>query len=161
MPSRPYNSKDVEPVVVQMNREIRTLLTEREAINKRIDAIKKALVGLATLVGDDVLKETLEHGERSSAPSRSGITKACRGVLMNAENPLLAKEVYEQVRRERPNLWKGHDAPMTSLYAVLSRLVKRGEIQVLANENGRRTWQWVHESCGQMKNESAEFGVIQ
>ena len=144
-----------------MNREIKTLLAEREVINKRIDTIKKALVGLATLVGDDVLKETLEHGERNSAPSRNGITKACRSVLMNAENPLLAKEVYEQVCRERPNLWEGHDAPMNSLYAVLSRLVKRGEIQMLANENGRRTWQWVHESCCQMKNESDECGIIQ
>jgi hypothetical protein len=54
MPSGSYNSKDVELVIVQMNRRIRTLLSEREAINKRIDTIKKTLVGLATVVGDDV-----------------------------------------------------------------------------------------------------------
>jgi hypothetical protein len=53
-------------MVVQMNREIRTLLTEREAINKRIDTIKKALVGLATLVGDDVLFGSANLERRSN-----------------------------------------------------------------------------------------------
>jgi hypothetical protein len=154
MPSRPYNSKDVEPVVVQMNREIRTLLTESEAINKRIDNIKKALVGLATLVGDDVLAETL-------GPGKSGITKACRHLLMNAENPLLAREVYELLCQQRPGLLASHDSTMISLYAVLTRLVKRGEIRILVGENGQRTWQWIGESCGQVEKGSVECGIIQ
>jgi hypothetical protein len=144
MSSHTYNAKDVEPVVVQMNREIRALLTERTAINRRIDTIRKALVGLATLMGDEILKETIQYCSRKSRRGKNGITGACRVVLMNSENPLPAKEVYQQVCLKEPALLADYTTPMTPLYAVLGRLVKRGEVRIVTDASGRRAWQWIH-----------------
>ncbi len=145
MPSSPYRAQDVEPVVSQMNREIRTLLNERSAINRRIDTIRKALVGLATLMEDDVLKETLEYSDGRSRNSKNGITRACRLVLINAENPLSAKELYKQVGHHEPALLADCDTPMTPLYAALGRLVRRGEARIVTDESGRRAWQWIQQ----------------
>ena len=156
MSSGPYSIKDVEPVVAQMNREIRTLLTERSAINRRIDTIRKALVGLATLMGDDVLKETLECSESRSRRGKNGITRACRMVLMNSGNPLLAKEVYQQVCLDQPTLLVDYSTPMTPLYAVLGRLVKQGEARIVADENGRHAWQWIQRPSLQVDRQATE-----
>jgi hypothetical protein len=157
MPFRPYSAKDkdVEFVAIQMSREIRTLLTERNAINRRIDTIKKALVGLASLIGDEILKETLDNAAPKTRRGKNGITRACRMVLMNSENPLSAREVRERVCLEEPMLLADYRLPMTPIYAVLGRLVKRGEVCMLHNQNGRRTWRWIQPPSGPARHESA------
>ena len=162
MPFRPYSAKDkdVEFVAVQMSREIRTLLAERSAINRRIDTIKKALVGLAPLVGDEILKETLDNAAPQPRRGKNGITRACRMVLMNSENPLSAREVHERVCREDPMLLADYRIPMTPIYAVLGRLVKRGEVCLAYGEKGRRTWGWIQAASGPARQESTEAAYL-
>lgn len=155
MSPRPYNAKDVEPVVVQMNREIKTLLTERSTINRRIDMIRKALVGLATLMGEEGFKETLQPGDKSRRV-KNGITRTCRMVLMNSGTPLMAKDLYERICLEHPTLLASHSAPIMSLYAVLGRLVKRGEARIVADVKGRRCWQWIQQPSAHVNCQAVE-----
>lgn len=143
-------------MVVQMKREIRTLLTKRNAINKRIDTIRKALVGMATLVGDDVLKETFEYSNSKPGRGKNGITRACQRVLINSEHPMPARELYRQVCLEEPTLLADYRGAVTPLYTILGRLVKRGEARIVADENGVRAWQWIQRPCFQMDEHSAE-----
>jgi hypothetical protein len=111
---------------------------------RRIGTIKQTIVGLANLFGDAVLsEELLELVDRKSSGRQPGFTKACRMVLMEADRPLGAREVCEQIQQRTPPLLLRHKDPLASVTTVLNRLVGYGEARTVLRENGRRAWQWV------------------
>src|SRR5436190_10162841 len=90
----------VQEVVRAAHEELRQLMRQRADVMKRIGTVKQTIVGLANLFGDAVLSEDLlELVDRKSGGRQPGFTKACRMVLMEANQPLAAKEVCEQMQR--------------------------------------------------------------
>src|SRR5499425_427990 len=138
------NDPHVMEVVRQAHEELRQLMRQRADIMKRIGTVKQTIVGLANLFGDDVLtEELLELVDRKSGGRQPGFTKACRMVLMEADKPLGAREVCEQIQQRIPPLLLRHKDPLASVTTVLKRLVEYGEARTVVKENGRRAWQWV------------------
>ncbi len=134
----------VQEVVKAAQEELGQLLRQRAEVMKRIGTVKQTIVGLANLFGDEVLsEELLELVDRKSSGRQPGFTKACRMVLMEANRPLAAREVCEQIEKRVPALLLRHKDPLASVTTVLNRLVDYGEARTLASHNGRRTWQWV------------------
>ncbi|MBA3914106.1 MAG: hypothetical protein H0X25_09705 [Acidobacteriales bacterium] len=145
--SVPINGEaHVQQVVRAAHDELRDLLRQRADIMKRIGTVKQTIAGLASLFGDDVLTdELLELIDRKTGGRQPGFTKACRTVLMDADNALSAREVCERLQRRMPVLLERHKDPLASVTTVLNRLVEYGEAQPLLRENGRRAWRWVAE----------------
>jgi len=56
LPVQSPKQKDVEPVVGQLQSQLRVLNLERTAIAQRIGTIRKTIAGLADLFGSDVLR---------------------------------------------------------------------------------------------------------
>jgi len=134
----------VQEVVRAAHDELRQLMRQRADIMKRIGTVKQTIVGLANLFGDDVLtEELLELVDRKSGGRQPGFTKACRMVLMEADKPLGAREVCEQIQQRIPPVLLRHKDPLASVTTVLNRLVEYGEARTVIRENGRRAWQWV------------------
>ncbi len=134
----------VQEVVRAAHEELRQLLRQRAEIMKRIGTVKQTIVGLANLFGDEVLnEELLELVDRKSGGRQPGFTKACRMVLMEANRPLGAREVCEQIQQRTPPVLLRHKDPLASVTTVLNRLVDYGEARTIVRENGRRAWQWV------------------
>lgn len=134
----------VQEVVRAAHEELRQLMRQRAEIMKRIGTVKQTIVGLANLFGDDVLtEELLELVDRKSGGRQPGFTKACRMVLMEADRPLGAREVCEQIQQKVPPVLLRHKDPLASVTTVLNRLVEYGEARTVPRENGRRAWQWV------------------
>jgi hypothetical protein len=134
----------VQEVVRAAHEELRQLMRQRAEIMKRIGTVKQTIVGLANLFGDDVLtEELLELVDRRSSGRQPGFTKACRMVLMEADRPLGAREVCEQIQQKVPPVLLRHKDPLASVTTVLNRLVEYGEARTVPRENGRRAWQWV------------------
>ena len=134
----------VQEVVRAAHEELRQLMRQRAEIMKRIGTVKQTIVGLANLFGDDVLtEELLELVDRRSSGRQPGFTKACRMVLMEADRPLGAREVCEQIQQKVPPVLLRHKDPLASVTTVLNRLVEYGEARAVPRENGRRAWQWV------------------
>jgi len=134
----------VQEVVRAAHEELRQLMRQRADIMKRIGTVKQTIVGLANLFGDDVLTdELLELVDRKSGGRQPGFTKACRMVLMEADKPLGAREVCEQIQQRIPPVLLRHKDPLASVTTVLNRLVEYGEARTIIRENGRRAWQWV------------------
>src|SRR6266481_9005944 len=121
------NDPHVLEVVRQAHEELRQLMRQRADVMKRIGTVKQTIVGLANLFGDDVLnEELLELVDRRTGGRQPGFTKACRVVLMEAEKPLGAREVCDQIQqRMRPILIR-HKDPLASVTTVLNRLVEYG-----------------------------------
>jgi len=140
------NDGHVQEVVRAAHEELRQLMRQRAEVMKRIGTVKQTIVGLANLFGDEVLNdELLELVDRKSGGRQPGFTKACRMVLMEAERPLGAREVCEQIQRKVPPVLLRHKDPLASVTTVLNRLVEYGEARAVVRENGRRAWQWVAE----------------
>ena len=140
----PNGDPHVQEVVKAAHGELRELMRQRAEIMKRIGTVKQTIVGLANLFGDNVLsEELLELVDRKSGGRQPGFTKACRMVLMEANRPLGAREVCEEIQQRVPPVLLHHKDPLASVTTVLNRLVEYGEAQTMVKENGRRAWQWV------------------
>jgi len=136
--------QNVQEVVKTAHEELRQLMRQRADIMKRIGTIKQTIVGLANLFGGGILnQDLLELVDRKTSGRQPGFTRACRMVLMEAERPLGAREVCEQIQRKTPPVILHHKDPLASVTTVLNRLVEYGEAQSVVRENGRRAWSWV------------------
>ncbi|HEY7616854.1 MAG TPA: hypothetical protein VH744_08630 [Terriglobales bacterium] len=136
----------VQEVVKAAHDELRQLIRQRGEIMKRIGTVKQTIAGLANLFGDGVLSdELLELVDRKSGGRQPGFTKACRMVLMDANQALGAREICERIDKRSPALLLRHKDPLASVTTVLNRLVEYGEARAVVRENGRRAWEWVAE----------------
>jgi hypothetical protein len=137
----------VQEVLQQVQQELRQLLQQRASVVQRICTIKKTIVGLASLLEDDVLNSELRelvHG--SAGTHKPGLTQACRVVLMKAGRAMGAREVRDQIQETAPTILTGHKDSMASVTTILTRLVTYGEAQVTVAANGKRVWRWAAET---------------
>jgi hypothetical protein len=141
-----YNgdSRSAEHVIREIREVLVSLEQERREIVKKICAIKQTIIGLGSVYGDEIFdNELLELLGRKNNRRRSGLTKTCRMVLIQAGRPLSAREVCEQIMSQSPLLLVSHKDPMASVNTLLTRLADYGEARMAADETGKRTWQWV------------------
>ena len=93
------SSAHVQEVVKAAEEDLRQLIRQRADIVKRIGTIKQTIVGLANIFGNAWLgEELLELVGRKGRPRQRGLTEFCRTVLMEANRPLGAQEVCEQLQ---------------------------------------------------------------
>jgi hypothetical protein len=136
-------SASVQEVVKAAEEDLRQLIRQRADIVKRIGTIKQTIVGLANIFGDAWLGEELrELVGRKEEGRQQGLTKSCRKVLMEAQRPLGAHDVCEQLRGRIPLVLLHHKDPAASVTTVLNRLVAYGEALKVHDKNGRRAWRW-------------------
>jgi hypothetical protein len=142
-------------VVKAAEEDLRQLIRQRAEIVRRIGTIKQTIVGLTNIFGDDSVGEELrELVGRKDGARRWGLTKFCRTVLMEANRPLGAQEVCEQLQGRVPLVLLHHKDPAASVTTVLNRLVAYGEAHKVHDENGRRAWRWCDQGHA---NVSASF----
>jgi chorismate mutase len=131
-------------VVRSAERELRQLLQQRSEIMKRIGSIKQTLAGLASLFGESVLTdELLTLLDRGAAQRRSGLTRACRQVLMESAVPISARQVSERVRQRFPDVLAHHKDPLASVNTILGRLQQYAEARRFQQADGRPVWEWL------------------
>jgi hypothetical protein len=139
MPSRKDN--DVEQLIDKMKRELHVLYAERTAIDRRMDTIKKGLVGLATLYGQEALSlDFVQSVDPALNRRRAGLTATCRSMLRESHSPLSSAEIYQKIRETNAELLALHKNPTASVDTVLRRLVKQGQAQVVSNKNNQLAW---------------------
>jgi hypothetical protein len=140
-------SQQVHVIVKAAHEELCRLIQERALITKRIGTIKQTIVGLGNLFGDDELSAELGGVvHRKTGVRRSGLTPACRMVLMGARAPMSAREVCEQVQQR---IMPGMPSPRNlaaSVTTILNRLVEYGEAHAILGADGRRAWTWESEA---------------
>jgi hypothetical protein len=132
---------EVEELIQQMKRDLHTLYLERTAIDRRMDTIKKGLVGLATLYGREALSlDFLQSVDPAQNRRRLGITEMCRSIIRQSRSPLSNAEICERIKEINADLLAVHKNPAASVTTVLRRLVKQGQAQVVPKRNGELAW---------------------
>lgn len=135
---------DVQVIVAAAHDELRRLIQQRTEITKRIGKIKQTIGGLCTLFGDDEVNDhTRELVNDKVIVRRSGITQACRKVLMEAGCPLTARNVSEQIQQGTTLNPSGSKNLVATVTTVLNRLGRYGEARTVPRHTGPRAWVWV------------------
>jgi chorismate mutase len=133
-------------VIQRADQELRHLMAERAELTKRIGTVKRTMMGLAKLFGDDSMDTILlTLVDRKRGPRQPGITGICRRVLMEAQRPMSVREVCDEIQRTAPPLLASHKDPMATINTILARLVAYGEAKVSPGDHGQRVWLWVAE----------------
>lgn len=140
----------VRQVVNQAHEELLQLLEQRSDLMKRIGTLKQTIVGLANLFGDNLLSEELLDliGDHKNKKRHAGFTDACRKILIEAKQPMSARDVCQQIQATMPLLLTHHREPLASVTTVLNRLSNYGEAEAVTS-HGRRAWVWVTERAAQ------------
>ena|SRR5579859_1310803 len=135
------NTTDVEQLIEYAQTEVRTLLQQRAEITKRITAIRRTIDDLARTFGHDVSsREKLTLINPARRNRRTGLTDACRSVLMKAFQPLTAHEVVERMRASNAELICHHKDSIASVTSILLRLESYGEASSEVGLSRRRSW---------------------
>lgn len=140
------DSEHIQEVIRCAQAELTELFRQRAETMKRIGTLKQTLIYLAKVFGDDLLSpEVLRLLGRSPARKQSGLTHACRAVLMEATSPIDARQGLQELRRKFPTLIEHHKNQLASVTTIFNRLAGSAEARVHSNGNGRRLWEWISE----------------
>jgi hypothetical protein len=142
----PDRDAHVRRVVEQARAELLERLRQRAELMKRIGTLKQTIAGLAKLFGNDLVSQDLLNlvKEQKDQNRQTGLTRACRMILIEAARPMSAHEVCARIGETKPSLIAHHQDPLASVTTILNRLARYGEAEsVMAS--GRRAWRWVAE----------------
>ena len=64
---------------------------------------------------------------------------------MEAQRPMSARDVCDEIQRTVPPLLAGHKDPIATINTILARLVEYGEAGVSPGGHGQRVWLWAAE----------------
>jgi hypothetical protein len=137
------NQRDlgVEGIITEMKKELHVLYAERSAIDRRMDVIKKALVGLATLYGDEAISaDFLQPVHPAKHDRRMVLAETCRSVILQSKTPLTGEEIHQQIAQRDPNLLILYKHPFASVAMALRRLAKKGQVRLVAKGYGKTEW---------------------
>lgn len=135
---------DVKHVLTMAREQLHELLHQRATIVKRITTLRRTLNGLVEIFGDEVLDAELRFLIAAPARTRqSGLTDACRSVLMSSHHPLAPAEVVTKIRSTDNALLSNHKNALASVTTVLCRLQSYGETASSTNPSGKRAWIWI------------------
>jgi hypothetical protein len=138
----------VNKILEEISSEFQALTNQRDAILRRIGTLRKTILGLANLFGEEVVGESvLEMVDRKSSPRSQGLTRTCRLILMESSGPLMCQQVCDEIKRRNPATLAKHKDPLASVNTVLNRLARYGEARIVINQRGKRAWEWATETA--------------
>jgi len=143
------NNEQMQEVLNAVERELEQLLQQRAQITKRIGTVKQTILGLVKLFGNDRMSESAKQLVYSRRGVRSpGLTDTCRMVLIEADQPLNAREICARIEQQIYPTLARHKDPLASVTTVLNRLLRYGEVSAVAGSQGGRAFLWACEKQG-------------
>jgi hypothetical protein len=135
------NTNDLEQVIEYAQTEVWVLLQQRADITKRLTVLRRTMADLARIFGHDALSQKqLALITPTKRNRRTGLTDACRSVLIKASQPLTAHQVVERMRASSADLIHRHKGPIASVTTILLRLESYGEATSEVGSSRRRLW---------------------
>lgn len=146
--TQPPAGAHVNKILEEIYSEFQALTNQRAAILRRIGTLRRTIIGLASLFGDEVVGESvLELVDRKSSTRSQGLTRTCRLVLMESSGPLMCQQVCDEIKRRNPATLAKHKDSLASVNTVLNRLARYGEARIIMNPRGKRAWEWAMETA--------------
>jgi hypothetical protein len=121
-------------------RELASLAKYRQDIDlqmAKLQPIISHLEGLCKELGEKFARETATKVELTT-----GLTELARITLTEAYVPLSAGELKKRMEAKGFDFSK-YSSPLASIHTVLKRLVKSGQVKVVPQKGGKKSYQWI------------------
>lgn len=143
----------IEEVLHAAQSRLQELMLQRAEIVRRIGAIKRTIVGVTKLCGDEALSENARQILRNNGALKpAGLTDSCRRVLLEAQRPLSARAICMELEKRGGSVLAHHKDPVASVTTILNRLARYGEASAMV-EDGRTAWYWLSETHEPLLND--------
>jgi hypothetical protein len=142
----------IEELIRALGEEVTRLRAQRADISSRITRMSQIVLRLKRLYGSGTDSPSVGRG------NRPGITRACRLVLMESRGRFLTiREVFRAIQAKLAPEMLAHKDPRASVATILGRLVEYGEVDIITDERGKRSYRWSDRDC--VTRESYELVV--
>jgi len=131
----------------QMQHELHLASLRQVELQKRIRAIRDALIALINVFGPEILNEQRNDSPASGKyVSRAEVASVCVQILRTFETEwFTAHQILELIRKHRPLTLADSKNPGTSLSNILRGLGPA--VQSRVGQDNKIIWRWVGESC--------------
>jgi hypothetical protein len=131
--------------IEQIRHELHLASLRQVELQKRIRAIRDALIALINVFGPEILNEQRNDSPASGKyVSRAEVASVCVQILRTFETEwLTAHQILELIRKHRPLTLADSKNPGTSLSNILRGLGPA--VQSRAGENNKIVWRWAGE----------------
>ena len=137
-------------------RRLRTLIQQREELNREIARLQAAIVANANMLDDP--EETAEElMDMTDIVTPTGLTDAVRRALQTAgKGGLTPVETREAVIKANLDLSQ-YSNPLSAIHTILKRLVKKEQARVAISDRDESVYQWIgKEDLGTLRNRFIE-----
>lgn len=132
---------DAKKTIEDARADIATLEIQREAIDKRIEQLKRSILALEPLAEEDGRLRGLGVESFITEIDALGITDSCREILHSSARALTPLEVRDALAARGIDLTK-HKNAMASVHAILKRLKAQGQVRILTSKDGGTAYKW-------------------
>jgi hypothetical protein len=152
-PPPPTSSQKIPPsdlnaILEEMQKQLKTLKQEHSAIHKRVVMVRQTIDGLVSVFGQNSIGEDLRAALKSGMPKPSGpgLSRICCVVLAQSSRGLTVAELLVAMQQKHPALLADNKNPKASLTTVLNRLLSCGAVQGMSDERGAKVWLYTSSS---------------
>jgi hypothetical protein len=127
----------------QAKQELAHELVERQKSDQRMARLRALITQLQDLSAEQDQKgfwKDIEHVVK--ADLKGGITETIRVLLKERSLPMIATELKEGIEARKYDLSRFQN-PLAVIHTVLNRLVKSGEVKVIPQKYGKKSYQWI------------------
>ena len=127
----------------QAKQELAHELIERQKSDQRIARLRALITQLQDACAGQDQKRFWDSIERVvQADLKGGITETIRVLLKERSLPTTATELKAGIEARKYDVARFKN-PLAVIHTVLSRLVKSGEVKVIPQKYGKKSYQWI------------------
>ena len=118
-------------------------LVKRQKLDEKIARLRALVGNLQNLCAEQDRRAFQKGIDRViKADLAVGITESARVILKENFFPMTANEIKEKIEARKLNLAR-YSNPLAVIHTVLKRLVHGGEVRIVPQAKGKKTYQWI------------------
>lgn len=136
-------TKNYHRTLFEAKQDLARCLVKRQKIDHKVARLQAVISDLENLCAELDQKDFEKRVDRViKADLTVGITESARVILKEKFFPVTASELKESIEARKHNL-SPYSNPLAVIHTVLKRLVQSGEVKVVLQKAGRKSYQWV------------------
>lgn len=129
--------------LLEANQDLAHCLEERQKIDHKVARLQAVISDLQTLCAELDQKHFEKRVDRVvKAHLKVGVTELARVILKETFFAMTASDLKKSMEARKLDLSR-YSNPLAVIHTVLTRLVQSGEVKVVPQTKGKKSYQWV------------------
>ncbi len=137
------STRNYRRALFEAEQDLAHCLVERQKIDHKVARLQGVISHLQNLCADLDQKHFQKRVDRVvKAGLKVGVTDLARVILKETFFPMTASDLKKSMEARKLDLSR-YSNPLAVIHTVLKRLVQSGEVKVVLQKAGRKSYQWV------------------